>query len=382
MKASTIKEPERISLDDDDDHISSAADNTVRPQRELKVNRRIVHQEDEKIKLPDMENPQEPEWYRGRKKSTSRPKTNLFTSSESILSSIRTAINNCEKFNARNEVSALDTEIAKLCDRIHQAAFTKMNHQICRDNHMLSNTGGLSRIFCAAYSGGVIYPWYIQQDAAELYTKWWTGEFEDDLSRGLEFRRTRNKEHSISLNPSYPFRFHGNFFGNAHLRCGQWWPSMICAVRDGAHNAIQAGIAGSATEGEGAWSVVLSGGKYKNEDDGDVVWYYGTDSTDPAKSTTHTQCLMASVGSSRPIRLIRSAEAKNSSYRPCKGYRYDGLYTAVEKVLESPVTHTYRFHLVRCPDQDPIRWRGPGERPTAQEQEAYDKFKEERGFWV
>ena len=45
--------------------------------------------------------------------------------------------------------------------------------------------------------------------------------------------------------------------GNNGLTVGDWWPFRICALRDGAHGAIQAGIAGSSQTG--AYSVVVSG---------------------------------------------------------------------------------------------------------------------------
>lgn len=45
--------------------------------------------------------------------------------------------------------------------------------------------------------------------------------------------------------------------GNNGLVVGDWWPLRICALRDGAHGAIQAGIAGSSQTG--AYSVVVSG---------------------------------------------------------------------------------------------------------------------------
>ena len=45
--------------------------------------------------------------------------------------------------------------------------------------------------------------------------------------------------------------------GNNGLVVGDWWPLRICALRDGAHGAMQAGIAGSSQTG--AYSVVVSG---------------------------------------------------------------------------------------------------------------------------
>lgn len=45
--------------------------------------------------------------------------------------------------------------------------------------------------------------------------------------------------------------------GHNGLTVGQWWPFQICALRDGAHGSMMAGIAGG--ENEGAFSIVVSG---------------------------------------------------------------------------------------------------------------------------
>ena len=62
------------------------------------------------------------------------------------------------------------------------------------------------------------------------------------------------------LDPSFPAR-DPKVFGHNGLTVGQWWPFQICALRDGAHGASIAGIAGG--ENEGAYSIVVSG-KYSS----------------------------------------------------------------------------------------------------------------------
>lgn len=44
--------------------------------------------------------------------------------------------------------------------------------------------------------------------------------------------------------------------GHNGLEVGDWWPLRVCALRDGAHGAIQGGIAGSSNDG--AYSIVVS----------------------------------------------------------------------------------------------------------------------------
>ena len=45
--------------------------------------------------------------------------------------------------------------------------------------------------------------------------------------------------------------------GHNGLTVGQWWPYRVCAIRDGAHGAMMAGIAGG--EKTGTFSIVVSG---------------------------------------------------------------------------------------------------------------------------
>ena len=48
-----------------------------------------------------------------------------------------------------------------------------------------------------------------------------------------------------------------NVVGDNGIAVGTWWPYRICALRDGAHGATMAGIAGSIKDG--AYSIVVSG---------------------------------------------------------------------------------------------------------------------------
>ena len=60
-----------------------------------------------------------------------------------------------------------------------------------------------------------------------------------------------------SLDPAYPARS-SKRVGHNGLSVGQWWwPFRICTLRDGAHDASVAGIAGG--ENDGAYSMVVSG---------------------------------------------------------------------------------------------------------------------------
>lgn len=176
-----------------------------------------------------------------------------------------------------------------------------------------------------------------------------------------------------SIDPA--FKVSPKYYGNGDLMNGQWWPLEICALRDGAHGQTQAGISGE--KGEGAYSVVVSGGHdYPDRASGNELLYCGTDSNDSAP-TTNTHIMLDSVGK-HPVRLIRSHNL-DSPYAPNMGFRYDGLYNVVSyEMLDPPDSQRqrHRFKLVRVVGQDPIRGGdSPETRPTRQEREQYQKYK-------
>ncbi|KAI5853555.1 PUA-like domain-containing protein [Tricharina praecox] len=179
-----------------------------------------------------------------------------------------------------------------------------------------------------------------------------------------------------------------NRFGHNGIDLGTWWPLQICVRRDGAHGAPVAGIYGQLDVG--AFSVISSGGsgyEATDEDNGDVLFYSGTNGwkangdTGPVL-TTHTKVLMRSYENQRPVRVVRAKGA--SKWAPSVGYRYDGLYTVVEhEVATRKVKGTnaeegyYRFKMVRCDGQEPlvdIRARSP----TLVERAAYKRYEELR----
>ena len=146
-------------------------------------------------------------------------------------------------------------------------------------------------------------------------------------------------------------------------------PFQICALRDGAHGEIEAGIHGQT--GKGAFSIVLSSGGYADVDEGDTIQYCGTAGTD-GQPSLGTTLLNESVKSGTSVRVLRSWQLPVSNkYRPVKGLRYDGLYDLVgaPKILDKN-TAMHLFTLHRRAGQDPIRYRGTEARPTEEQLEA------------
>lgn len=240
---------------------------------------------------------------------------------------------------------------SNLVDAIHDAMFLQVTGQLLRDNTLL-HPAGLPRLFDEnANPAAARLPFYLRADAYELYTKWAARKFDANLlhhiivGKGKSAILNRDKTESDRLDKDYAERVYGTFFGNGTLTNGQWWPTQLCTVRDGAHNSAQGGISGR--DGEGAYSIVVSGDpRYPDIDEGDRLLYCGTDAdTDGSAPKVNTQHMIESVNrykkdpsnTSFPIRVFRSQHAKNKALAPSHGFRYDGLYDAVN----------YRFWIRR-----------------------------------
>lgn len=126
----------------------------------------------------------------------------------------------------------------------------------------------------------------------------------------------------------------------------------------GVHRHLQAGIAGSQTEG--TESIVLSGGYEDDQDFGDTIIYTGYGGRDPETGQqTHDQpfarwnrALAYSGQNGLPIRVIRGFD-HDSPYSPSAGYSYDGLYTVEDywHDIGRSGFKIWRFRLVKIPER-------------------------------
>ncbi|KAK2742472.1 hypothetical protein FQN57_005363 [Myotisia sp. PD_48] len=218
-------------------------------------------------------------------------------------------------------------------------------------------------------------PWDIRLDAEVMYRRLMNDDLDPDLMRGILIKRNIKdgvmKGVSRSLDPNYPFK-RSVFRGQGPLCNGHWYPYQICAVRDGAHGEMEAGISGR--EGWGAVSILLSAGRspgvsYADIDQGDTIKYCGTSGKN-LRISSGTQLLLESAGLKNEIRVFRSSKLpKVNPYRPSAGIRYDGLYKITSHELLDEESRMYRFTLERELGQPPIRYNGPGKRPTTREEE-------------
>ena len=191
---------------------------------------------------------------------------------------------------------------------------------------------------------------------------------------------------SYELEVDYP-KVSSKFFGEGHLKNGDWWPLQIAAVRDGVHGEPMAGISG--LKNQGAFSIVMNMAtekefidpaeiditynKYPNFDlpNKDQIWYCGTQGQEAqagqsGNRSAATELLKLSYEKHHLVRVLRGCKVK-SKLAPAKGLRYDGLYRIIESACIYPELATWIFLLERAPGQNPIRYKGPDVRPHEEE---------------
>jgi hypothetical protein len=285
------------------------------------------------------------------------------------LEALKECIRQCEL--AAQKHIALDKLHDTLRDHVHKAEFLPdVTQFVVRKSNILHPTTGLPKIF----SSDAQFPGDLKADAYQLYTRWYRQDFEQNIMRGIKtITKDRNADR---IDDGYKKKFPGDakYYGEGNLVLGQWWPTQLCTVRDGAHGAAQGGIFGS--KDAGAYSVVLSGGSgYHDTDSGSVIEYSGTDGKN-FTPTENTLRLVESFKLGTPVRVIRSSNLnKADKYRPEVGLRYDGLYTVKGFTITDLQKQIHRFTLVRCEGQEEIRCEGKARRPTEYEKREYERLR-------
>ena len=282
---------------------------------------------------------------------------------------VKTLMKRCEQVQA-SETESQELAYSALRNRLHQMEYYEFSSSSLIHKSKLLDDEGLPSIFS---TDG--YPWDIRADSLMLHKKWSSDNLDSHLLRGIECRKSkRSEKKSTSWRLTRKLEsINSNYTGEGQLINGQWWPLLVCAMRDGAHGEVEAGIHGQ--NEQGAYSVVVSGGGYCDIDDGDIIRYCGTSGKQGtiSRGTAH---LKKTFELKNPIRVLRSsALPKENAFRPVKGIRYDGLYQIVEDELLDSETVMYRFVLKRYEGQDPIRCTGVEARPTGEELAAWAKIR-------
>lgn len=303
------------------------------------------------------------------------------------IDALKDCIRRCEDAAAAKKPGdLLEKLFEELRDHVHKAEIVLkgVDKLVVRKTNMLTGQNGLPRVFMG--KPDLDYPWDLRADAWQLYLRWYRQDFTPDLLRGIVTKKGKDSA-SDRIDPEWAKdsskKISAAFHGEGHLVLGQWWPTQLCTVRDGAHGTSQGGIWGS--KGRGCYSIVLSGGGpgYKDQDEGNTIWYSGTERKDNTSQepTENTQRLIESCDEfpGQPVRVLRSSQLSASNrYRPKYGLRYDGLYTVESYELVDKSKQEHLFKLVRRenPPQNPIRCENnAARRPTQYEEEEFLKLK-------
>ncbi|KAL1550520.1 E3 ubiquitin-protein ligase ORTHRUS 2 [Salvia divinorum] len=155
---------------------------------------------------------------------------------------------------------------------------------------------------------------------------------------------------------------------NLGVMVGETWADRMECRQWGAHFPHVGGIGGQSDHG--AQSVALSGGYEDDEDHGEWFLYTGSGGRDLSgnkrtnkkqsfdqRFKSYNEALRVSCREGYPVRVVRSAKEKRSSYAPQEGVRYDGVYR-VEKCWRKAGQQGFvvcRYLFVRC-DNDPAPW--------------------------
>ena len=143
-------------------------------------------------------------------------------------------------------------------------------------------------------------------------------------------------------------------------------------TRRGVHRHLQAGIAGTATEG--ADSIVISGGYEDDEDLGDVIIYtgYGGRDKDTGQQVQDQHLNRWNLALARgcleglPVRVIRGT-GSGTPFSPSSGYRYDGLFRVEAFWRERGRSGhlVIRCRLLKIDQDTPTRYRAIAEEGAA-----------------
>jgi hypothetical protein len=315
----------------------------------------------ESLFIPDV--PQEPTyrplplpaWYTNIK-NTDRSMMKLGKTPTPEQNQASKALQSLKGYIDQYEKSSTTLKPAKvfeeLRDQVHKAeVLLKVDRYVIRKARMLEVETGLPRIFASKNRD---YPWDLKADAYQLYNRWREEVFEVDLLRGIKARPGKDRN-ADSIDPAWKGRFSAKFYGQGSLVLGQWWPTQLTTVRDGAHGSAQGGIFGE--KEKGAYSIVLSGqGSYDDVDNGDEIWYSGTDGKDFTVTEATQRLIETCDVLHNEVRVFRSHQLhKKNPFRPSAGIRFDGLYQVEEKALVDREKMSYKFRLMRCKGQFPIR---------------------------
>lgn len=151
------------------------------------------------------------------------------------IDALKDCIRRCE---TEKQAAQLTREHQALRYHVHKAEIKlDMNKALVKRTRILAETG-LPRIFKEEAN----FPWDLKADAWNLYERWMAEDFEHDILRGII--QGKSKERNADQLDSNYRKEHPKdpkACGDNGAVLGQWWPTQLCAVRDGVHGMAQGG---------------------------------------------------------------------------------------------------------------------------------------------
>ena len=147
--------------------------------------------------------------------------------------------------------ATMDKDVTETFGRIRQRLqamefFPFLSLMLVKKSGLL-NEEGLPLIFENRVRG-VCFPSDVRADADMLFRKWMSGQIDPHLLRGIMTKSGTGKGEKIHKSHGIEKDFAGkvscNYVGAGDLVNGQWWALQLCAIRDGAHGEVEAGIHG------------------------------------------------------------------------------------------------------------------------------------------
>lgn len=183
---------------------------------------------------------QGPEWY-----NTINPKERYPRGDLQDLKYLLTLIDNVQQdAKTGKDVTEILNNIRQ---RLRQMEFRPSLSPVLVKKSGLLHHKGLPLIFENRVQG-VLFPSDICADADILFRKWMSGHIDPHLLRGIVTKIRTAKEgktyKSHGLDKDFAGKVSCNYVGAGNLVNGQWWPLQLCAMRDGAHGEVEAGIHG------------------------------------------------------------------------------------------------------------------------------------------
>ena len=183
---------------------------------------------------------QGPQWY-----NTVSSKERCSRGDLQDLKYLLTLVNNVKKD------ATMSKDVTESFSRIRQRLqamefFPFLSLMLVKKSRLLEDEG-LPLIF-ENRAQGVCFPSDIRADADILFRKWMSGQIDPHLLRGITTKAGTAKGEKVHKSHSMEKDFAGkvscNYVGAGNLVNGQWWSLQLCAIRDGAHGEVEAGIHG------------------------------------------------------------------------------------------------------------------------------------------